>query len=586
MKLKLTTKNDSRALHFERGTVVIGSGGTHQVDLRLENLKPVHLRLVEQNGQIAIINEANDPFASINGLPFRRKVLHVNDLIECAPEVTLLVEDLGAEPVAPIPTQKATKPIKINDLDDEPEPIKSAPKGKIGGLEQPSFFRSWRMVLTVAGMFVILTAFIIGAIYTKATEQTREEEFAAAEAVSDIAMALMYAQVNHLKPKKHNWSDPDFIKNNLAAVVTHEFPALENLDAHGQFAHTPYILRTYTNSDFSHFIVIAQPVAGVSQWLLPHTAIVIDSTLMELHKIDDLRALNRLLVNPNILEGDQAHQVTDLIANGELVPLSLLAAYRSKQGFIPPKALALLYPGAEDRIYNAPRYYSFGESIVKRSLQSGLGNTTEHSRLHQEMEVMAQLPNMVFYSSQGMEVAMETHRVLSQIFPESKFISGYLKFNHKRQLISSNLILDSDVTMAPLPEPIDTELEVSRIIEDAVMRLEEEIASERKLALQERFKQLLMARKEALYPQYSELKEAFGCCIDTSNPTTIDPLNKQVALFHEEARRQDSKLRDRISSLYYETLPLPFNMFLNALNEAEMLLWLDWLSPHASGDTT
>lgn len=572
MKLKLTISNETRTLHYEKGTVVIGSGGSHHADLVIPGLQPVHVRFVDQNGQYYAINEANDPFVSLNGLPFRKKIILDNDFLELAPKITLLIEDLGSAPVPTVEThivaapERKLKPIKINDLEEESEAVKPLPKGKIGGLGTTPFYKNFKMVFILAGMAIIFFTFIIGGLYTKATEHSLEEEIVAAEGISDIAMALMYAQVNHLKPKKHNWSDPDFIRNNLNAVITHDFPALSNIDSHGQFATTPYILRTYTNTDFSHFIVIAQPSPGMTQWLVPRTAIVIDSKLMQLRKIKDLRTLNRLLVNPTILDGEQAESVTALIKQGELIPMASLAARRTKQGFTPPKALALFYPGAENRIYNAPRYYQFGQSIVQRALRAEESNHHERIRLQQEMEILSLLPNMVLYSSNGMEVAMETQKRLTRIYPETKFISGYLKFNNKAHLISSNLLLDSDVALNPTAQE-EREWSVGHY--NPLLQTD---STPKKMKV--RLQEMLAERRTALQPYLDKVVKAIGCCVNSSAPTSTVELDSAIAEYKEFSRKEDHKLRDKLGELYYETLPLPYDRFVNMLIETDMYYWI------------
>lgn len=574
MKLKLTISNETRTLHFDKGIIVVGSGGSHAVDLLIPGLKPVHMRFTELNGQHFVLNEANDPFVALNGLPFHKKAVQNKDLIEFTPEISLLIEDLGAIPhptiqSAPVQLErKVLKPIKINDLEEESEP-KPFPKGKIGGLEPVPFYKNFKTLFTLAAMAVILIAFVFGALYTRATELSSEEEITAAEAVSDIAMALMYAQVNHLKPKKHNWSDPDFIRNNLNAVITHNFPALSNLDSHGQFANTPYILRTYTNTEFSHFIVIAQPTPGVTQWLTPRTAIVIDSKLMQLKKIKDLRTLNRMLVNPTVLDGEQAGTVTALIEQGELIPLATVAKRRAKQGFDLPKALALFYPGAENRIYNAPRYYQFGESIIKRALSVGEYNQHELIRLHQEMEILSQLPNMVLYSSQGMDVAMETQRALLQISPDVRFISGYLKFNSKGNLISSNLILDSEVALTPAV-PENEWIPGHKIIAETVKKLQATQTKQDLNSLEVRLQDMLTERREALQPFLTKLISAIECCIDSPTQNSTSNLDQAVAVFKTHTQQEDQKLRSKVSHLHNET---PHDEYMEALDKASMMPW-------------
>lgn len=582
MKLKLTAASETKTLNFETGNIVVGSGETHHADIIISGLKPVHLRFIEQNGQYFILNEANDPFLALNGLPFHKKAIKEKDLIEFNPQLTLSVEALESAPIPPLaimasPVERKPKPIRINDLEDEAEPQKPTPvhKGKIGGLEHVPFYKSYKSIFTLVAMAAIFIVFVIGAFYTRATERSAEEEIAAAESISDIAMALMYAQINHLKPQKHNWSDPDFIRNSLNAVINHDFPALSNLDSHGQFANTPYILRTYTNTDFSHFIVIAQPSPTVTQWVAPRTAIVIDSSLMQLRKIKDLRTLNRLLVNPTILDGPQAETVTTLIEQGELIPLSKVAVRRLKQGFEPPKALALFYPGAENRIYNAPRYYQFGETIITRALTAENMNHHEKMRLQQEMELLSQLPNMVLYSSRGMEFAMETQRALSQVYPEAKFISGYLKFNSKAQLISSNLILDSDVAMNPDLDAVKEWIPGHQIIENAIKKIHDEAKAKEQQPIQLRLQELLNERRESLEPYISKVIAAIQCCVDAPNAQTGSTFDNAVTQFKAHLKREDDKLRGEIKTLSEEKDQIPREQFIEALKEAHMQDWIN-----------
>jgi hypothetical protein len=577
MKLKLIASNETKVLHYETGNVVIGSGDTHHADIIIAGLKPVHMRFIEQNGQYFILNEANDPFLSLNGLPFHKKSIKDKDVIEFSPVLSIIVEDLGAAPVPTVETilaqpDRKPKPIRINDIEEEAEPQKPAPshKGKIGGLESTPFYKSFKTIFTLAGMAAILAVFIIGAFYTRAAERSAEEEVTAAEAISDIAMAFMYAQVNHLKPQKHNWSDPDFIRNNLNAVMTHDFPALSNLDSHGQFQNTPYILRTYTNTDFTHFIVIAQPSPGVTQWVAPRTAIAIDSKLMQLRKIKDLRTLNRLLVNPTILDGPQASSVTALIELGELIPLAKISQRKAKQGFELPKALALFYPGAENRIYNAPRYYQFGESIINRALNSDDTNQHERVRLQQEMQVLSQLPHMVLYSSKGMEYAMEVQRALSNVYPDAKFISGYLKFNSKAHLISSNLILDSDVALNP--SAVKEWIPGHQIIENAVEKIQNEARAKEQLPLKIKLQDLLHQRRESLEPTITRLIATIECCIDSPAPNAGLAFDNAVNQFKTNTQREDDKLKEKIKSLAAES-HISEEELREALKETNMEYW-------------
>ncbi len=76
---------------------------------------------------------------------------------------------------------------------------------------------------------------------------------------------------------------------------------------------------------FSRFLLLAQPKPSFLRWIQPRETIAIDSQSMELRRITDLKELNRLLANPNPLEGQNATAIFNLVSSAELVRLSTLA---------------------------------------------------------------------------------------------------------------------------------------------------------------------------------------------------------------------------------------------------------------------
>src|SRR5262249_55488559 len=161
---------------------------------------------------------------------------------------------------------------------------------------------------------------------------------------------------------------------------------------------------------------------------------------MEMRKVNDLKTLNRLLLNPTTLDGTNAHDVSELIKNGKLIPLSVLAAKADRQGFNPPKALGLIRPGAENVIYNAPRYYHFGEDFLTKALMiaESPSNGYEVELLQHEMKDLAKYPNLVLYSSQGMQWAVQAQKALNAFLPNNKMLIAYLKFNSRGAVSSSH----------------------------------------------------------------------------------------------------------------------------------------------------
>lgn len=329
---------------------------------------------------------------------------------------------------------------RLSKFDDESE------KNEKNAQDHSQERINWRFWMLLLITVATLISLVGGALYFSASAQSMRDQVTAAEGVSDVAMALAYAQVNHIKPQEQNWFDPNFLKNNLASVVSSKYPSLTNIDAQGVFSNCPYILRIYTSSDLSQFLLIAQPEASLLHWLVPKTAIVVDSKDMELRSIADLRALNRLLVNPNTLDEINTSEISTVVKQGDLISLASLEGKRDLNGFAPPKALSLVRPGAENLIYNAPRYYQFGEDLLHKAilLIHASGGNHEMTRLRYEAAEIAKFPDIVLYSSQGMQKAIQGQKALGTFVPTTKFMIAYLNFNNSGLITSSHLILGED----------------------------------------------------------------------------------------------------------------------------------------------
>ncbi len=60
---------------FEKETIIIGGSKNSEVDISLpeEDLNDIHVKLIFKDGKYFAFNQANDPFSTINGLPFGKK---------------------------------------------------------------------------------------------------------------------------------------------------------------------------------------------------------------------------------------------------------------------------------------------------------------------------------------------------------------------------------------------------------------------------------------------------------------------------------------------------------------------------------
>lgn len=341
------------------------------------------------------------------------------------------------------PTKLSLKDDYLSEYDDNEESPGFAFEKETPSFRSTPFAKSWRTFLIVFPSLLGIVALIASLVYLWVSDQTGEEENKAAKGIADIAMSLTYAQLKHIHSQNQNWSHPEFIKTNLTSILASSYIPLAEVDTHGQFANCPYLLRIYTSSDLSQFLVIAQPSPSLLQWLIPKASIIIDSRVMEMRKIKDLKALNRLIVNSNSLEGTNANEISNLIKQGELIPLASLASKAENQGLTPPKALRLMRPGTENFIYNAPRYYLLGETILNRALElvDQLTGMKEIKILQQELNALLKFPDFVLYSSAGIQHALRAQKALTALMPNDKFLIAYLQLNSHGKIINSHLLM-------------------------------------------------------------------------------------------------------------------------------------------------
>lgn len=332
----------------------------------------------------------------------------------------------------------------LRDLEDDNQ---GGEKGAFGHLKEPShLYQAWKWILLFIFSLLAISGIIGTIIYFSVSDKKEAQETKAAQGVADVTMALTHAQLNHLKPHNHNWSDVDFLKSNLQAILPDTPSYAAQIDAQGQFNCCPYSLRIYTSSDLSHFLLIAQPAPNLLNWLIPQSLIVVDSHLMELRILKDVRSLNRLLANPDPLDGLNGKEIASLIKQGGLIRLSTLASESGHLDFAPPKNLAWVRPGAENLIYNAPRYYRLGHQIVQKAmtLSTSKGSSQEVSALKQEVENLSWLTHLTLYSDQGKKSALLTRQGVMMFAPSDKLLFGYLLFNAQGKIHQVHLLKDEE----------------------------------------------------------------------------------------------------------------------------------------------
>lgn len=628
---------------FDKSVVIIGAPDFLDTDLSLpgEYLEEVHIKIFIRDTKYTIINQANDPFVTLNGIPFGKRTLHDQDRLQVgntlikirldnpeekptakiahakeswgdtAKEIPVILEKTMSQsnykpPSTTIPgiefneyadldidelvrqvelleahqSSTSTNSLgtdlrdaeeiidaKLKQLDDDGDSLADeaplAPKNMQSlkddylkyldddseieidkfisrkGQNSPGltpevknerfnfFIKLFLIIVILAGIFCAYWYYIL-------IETSEEEELRAARAVADISMALNYANFFQVRPQNQNWSDPDFLRSNLQAILSKSFKSMVNLDNQGKFSNTPYILRIYTSTDLTQFLVLAQPAPGWEQWIVPKQSIIVFSESMELRKTSDLRVLNRILLNTETLDGNSHHEIADFLNQSQIIPLKDIAIDAGTEGFAPPKALALFRPGSENYLYNAPRYFMFGESFVNRAIDLANNPDSVHEAglFQQQIKKLSQYPGIVLYSSYGLKWATEAKKAISSFLPNSSVSTAYLQYNSKGSVIGSHLLFEdqnkeiaaADFFAGNVPT-IEGDYNVDAT--DALSMQLQILAKDRQKTLTQSSSELVSMIQEELTSPTPDFKERFKAVFERYT-TLSSEINKKI----------------------------------------------------------
>ena len=538
--IRLTVNAQSQPeIHlFNKPVIIIGSSpGEADLVLLNEELTPTHLKITEIDGCFILVNLANDPFISLNGHPFGKKLLNSGDVILVrdteilfenlmmrtadipayqpadtdmpdplsnpgiilpfeqeikgftetewqTPYIQELVKDLDpnnlknwdldlakdagsdssdslgieqsagkADPISPqmpssnelAPNYTQTGSLKDDYLREWEDTPGNQPPFFNASFEPNHLFLAWKWLLififSLLGIFLLVGA----AVYFSVSDKTEDQEIKATQGIADLAIALAYARIEHLQPLNQNWADMDFLKGCLNCILD-EIPSFTSqIDAHGQFKCCPYSLRIYTNNDLSHFLLIGQPAPSLLHWLVPKSVIVVDSQFMELRTTKDVRNLNRLLATNNPLEGANGKAISNLVKQGHVISLISLAQDSGNQDFSPPKNLTWIRPGAENLIYNAPRYHLLGKGLIQKALTlSSELDSRAITSLTNTVANFSKFPNLILYSDQNKKAATHAKEHLKMHVPHTSLLFGYLTFNQQGRIHQAHLLNEDE----------------------------------------------------------------------------------------------------------------------------------------------
>lgn len=610
IKIILYPNSKGETFTFDKQEVLIGSDPAHADVLISENsVHGFHIKISEEKERFIVTNVANDPFTTLNGLPFGKKTItHTAEIqidqitikIEVTPTLTQATPKVEnkTEQAAPLTSVLPASPPKISEkeledipedfseeeafetIQDEPQtPGKDEPPPELDEVvEKPAPFKlpflivTWKVLVGLAFACLIAGTLVGSFFYFRANDKNSQEQKKFAAGLSDIAMAMNYASRHHLAPSKQNWLNTEFIQTNLARVLSPHLHSQAQINDQGQFIKYPYILRVYTNSDVSKFLVIAQPAPHLFQWLVNKTAIVVDSTTMEIRKVNDIKAFNKLLANPNPLEGKNGIAISHLIQNGTTMSLDSLAGNNNLWGFSPPKALSLMRPGSENYIYNAPRYYPFGESLLRRAIDliQNSGNNEDITLLQDEVHSFDKYKDIILYSSHGMQTALDAQRALAILLPDKAFMVAYLKLGHKGHITSSHLLIDEDhhhqLGLLEQTSLLHREFEVppfspSNFQEESTLIQPDEGQIDQKHPLYLKLQALNIERQHILKPISNELITLISQNTAAINPEFSQKCQQLLTNYETADTEIQDKLKDKLTELYEEHSEMPLQQF-------------------------
>ncbi len=543
---------------FDADVIVLGHSEEGKVDFLLldSTLEEKHLRILATPEGYLIENTAQDPFATVNDLPFGKKRLASGDRIHVG-SLTLLFEE-GIKAVLEPSEKVLEEKIEVLPIGHTPRLVEKKSPVFVGSI----------VLLCLLSLFSLLKAGV------DFLEREREaEEHIAIQVVADTTMALAFAKIHEIGKDRQIFSDPHFMEKSLSAVLGKTDSYAVGVDAQGRFKEIPYILRIYTSPDLGQFLVMAQPMATLFNWFTPKGSFVVDSSLMDLRKVEKIKELNRLLVYLNAPEegNTYAERVTDFLKEQQQVSLLELGNKNPGKGYSPPQELSHVKPGAENYIYNAPRYYLFTNPVVREVsnlLEGSFGKSV--SQLKGVLENFSFFKDTVFYTTQGSTHARQLKSALKMWMDQDFFVST-LFLTEEGEFLSQALVLDDTPTHLVQSKFAEDEVAFELMSNSYVTVNEEavcEVDIESPLFL--KMRQIAIAREEVLTPISEEIVSLIQVESRSATLNFWSALKTLLNRYKElSLERQQIAIND-VANLYQEYSFMPFADFFAYAKKAEI----------------
>lgn len=437
IRLQICHQNEKTEKNFDQGIITIGRAQEGKVDISLDSpshLNPEHLQIEIKEDRCYVTNSANDPFVSLNKLPFGKRHFQPGDslqihnttieflsfaeksevqppLPEEKPKPLPIKDPLPLPPILPqqkkpqetstqslpdpTPAEttellKSTKALSENEDAKLQKRIKIPTKASTEVVKEqtrplPFSFRSLTFTLTALILLSLLALPPLSFWSYLSEKQTKE--LTAARSMADISMALLHSRLYPSPLDQQGELSPHLLHRHLKSILSSSTPPFAIFDSKGTLISSGYQISLL--KDHLDFWLIAIPPSNFWDWIAPSKALLLSSKEMKLYETEDLQSLSTL-VTLGRLDRTTKQALIALIDGNTPLFLHDLDAERSFD-FALSTELSHLDKNFHQRIYNAPRYSKMTTPIAKKMATEEISS--------EELSLFTPLQNILFYTT-------------------------------------------------------------------------------------------------------------------------------------------------------------------------------------------
>ena len=297
----------------------------------------------------------------------------------------------------------------------------------------------------VVGLFIFMGLLTVSA-YMFIGRLNAQKEIVVAQSLADLAMSMIHKKLyDPMGPT--DVRSPLFMERHISPVLALGYLETSPLIEKTFFHDVDYQVSIHYNRDRTRFLLLAKPLKNWQQTLVPKVVLFVDSDLMDLRKGGSLELWNSVVKEDSSLEEIKEFEFSTLLSRGSVIHLAALDSGEGRDNrYTPPRGLEDLRFKAEDKIYNAPRYYPFTAAAMHMASRlSKVGGSAEDvNSFRKAVKVLSELEDLVFYSPDGLKEAKEGYKALQAYLPEYTPLLAYLFVDSETQKVTNARLLGED----------------------------------------------------------------------------------------------------------------------------------------------